>query len=186
MVYLHPISVVAQRESNGNRLDVTQFCSINLHGELLEMCGRSGIREDMAVGAWIKSWKHWGLCSAAECETSSPETDMCNVCVFKEAIYERKLSELIASLLVRNAHPEMHEDGAPVSSSIELVVLRWPFEHSWVFHAYEHWQKDVDFEVRRTVPSRGVRIFAEWDNVEVFSLPPADSVSLYVWCRVVG
>lgn len=35
------------------------------------------------------------------------------------------MSELIASLLVKNVHPVIHENGAPASASIALVMLAW-------------------------------------------------------------
>lgn len=132
-----PISVIANHESGGYRLDARRFHSICINAKLFELRDRSGARRDMAVAAWTKPWKLWGCGPAAECETSSSETDMFYVRVFEENIYEHKLRELIASLLVKDAHLKMHEDGAPASPSIPLVVLRWPFDCLWFCRAHE-------------------------------------------------
>lgn len=80
---------------------------------------------------------------------------------FEEAVYEGKLGDMITLLLIRNVRREMCEDGAPVSPSIQLVVLRWLFDDLWFFRAHDYWQKDVGFEVRWKVPPRGVRTFIE-------------------------
>lgn len=52
---------------------------------------------------------------------------MAFVCAIEEAVYERRLIEVLASLLVRNVQLEMYEDGVLASLSIQLVILRWPF-----------------------------------------------------------
>lgn len=54
------VPVVAYRVCDGDRLDGWRFCSMCLHGELLEMRDRNDIRSDTAAGAWIRHWKHWG------------------------------------------------------------------------------------------------------------------------------
>lgn len=80
----------------------------------------------------------------------------------------------------------MFEYGARASSSIELVDFPWPINDLWPCRAHEHWQRDVGFGKRRRVPSGGVGFFDGCHNVEIFALPPADLVSLYVplpaWC----
>lgn len=123
------------------------------HGDLMELRDHNDARRDKAGRAWIKRRKHCGRRSSAEWEKLSSETDM-YVCTFKEALCERQLSELIASLIARNVHQMMCEDGKHGSLSIELVVLRWPFEDSWFCRALEHWNK-----VRRTLISNYVREF---------------------------
>lgn len=70
------------------------------------------------------------------------------VCVhcFEEAVCERKMSKLIAFLVVKNAHPVMQNDGTLANTSIELVLFFWPFDSLWFCCAHEHWQMDVNFE----------------------------------------
>lgn len=46
--------------------------------------------------------------------------------------------------------------------------------------AQEHWQKDVDFELRRRVLLRGDGSFLGWYDVELFASLPADFVNYYV------
>lgn len=96
---------------------------MRLHGELLELRDCNGVRLDTEVHGWIKHLKHWRYRGTAEWKKSSSETDMPYVRTFEEAVYERKLSELIASLPVRNVRPEMYGDVLPAYLSIQLVVL---------------------------------------------------------------
>lgn len=79
---------------------------------------------------------------------------MCYLCCLEEPVYERKLSELILSLVVKIAHLVMHDDGAYANPAIELVVLHWPLDNVWFCCAYEHWKMDVDFIFCRRVPPR--------------------------------
>lgn len=101
------ISVVTYCESNGEGLVVWQFPTMPLHGKLLQLWIQSQRRQmRYPVGACIKGWKHWGRRAATECETSSSKTDICYDCTFKRAVYERMLSELIASLLIKRCSSE--------------------------------------------------------------------------------
>lgn len=146
------------------------------------MRDRSGIRRDIAIGACMRVFDVGNtgvVLAAAECHTSSSETDRPYDCTFEEAVYEDKLSELIASLLVSNVQPEMFEGGAPVSTSILLVVLPWPFDDLWYCRAHEYGQNGVGFEERRRMPPLCLGISPWWHDVKVFSLPPADLLSLY-------
>lgn len=128
---------------------------MRLHRDLLELCDCHGVSRDTVIGTCIKRRKQRGRRGAAECATSSTKTDMRYGRCFSEAICERKLSELITSLVVENAHPVVQDDGGPPNPSIELVTLRWLFDNLWFCSAQEHWQKDVDFELRRLVSHRG-------------------------------
>lgn len=67
-----------------------------------------------------------------ECQKLSSEKDICYVCTFEEAIYKRNLSKSTASVLVRYAHPKMHETGALGCPSIMLVALQWPCNDLWI------------------------------------------------------
>lgn len=60
---------------------------------------------------------------AGERAISPSETDMCHVPCFEDAAYECKLSELIASLAVKNGHVVMQDHGVPANRSIELVMF---------------------------------------------------------------
>lgn len=174
------MSVVAYRNFNGDRLDVLRLGRMRLHGELLERPDHSGIREGTALGAWINRCKHRDHCSLAECKTSPPKRYMWYVRRVEEAVYERKLSEIILSLIVINGHPEKHEYGAHASPSILLVVLWWTLDHLWFCHAHEHLKKDVYFEIHRRAPPLIIWTFARWHIVEVFALLPADHGPLFV------
>lgn len=54
----------------------------------------------------------------------STTTDMSYARTFEEAVHERKSRKKIVSFLVRNIQLEIYEDDTPVSSSIQLAVLR--------------------------------------------------------------
>lgn len=144
----HPISVVAYRKCNGDRPGLPWFCSMCRHEKLLELGDCHGVRRDTAVAAWIKRWKHWGHRGAPECGMSLSETGMCYVRAIEGAIYDRELSVLIASLLVKDAHLEMHEDGVRASSSKQLGILRCPFDDLWFSRLDQHRQRDIGFEIR--------------------------------------
>lgn len=66
---------------------------------------------------------------------------------FGNAVYERKISDLIELLLVRNFHHDMLKYGALASLSLMLLLLRWTFEDSWSFGAHAHWNEYLGFEV---------------------------------------
>lgn len=53
---------------------------------------------------------------------------MCLVRFFADTADERRLRELIASQVIKNAHPVTSDDGAPANPAIELVMLRWLLE----------------------------------------------------------
>lgn len=74
---------------------------------------------------------------------------------FEKVVYEQKLSELIASSVVKTARLVRQGDGASGNQFTEWVVLRWPLDDFWSYCAHEHWQKDVYFELLLLVPYRG-------------------------------
>lgn len=84
---------------------------------------------------------------------------MCYVCAFQEAVYERKLSRFITSLLIKNAHLERQKNGTPLRPPIQWVLSPWPFDNLWFCRVHENCLRDVDFEVHRRMPPRGVVIF---------------------------
>lgn len=119
------VSVVDYYELDDDRLDASWFWAMRFYGDLVEMCDHSGARIDTAVSACVKRWKPWGSYGAAECVYLSSETDMRFAPMFAEAVYDCTFSEAIASLIVKSGHQLMHEDSAPASRSVELMVLRW-------------------------------------------------------------
>lgn len=87
--------------------------------------------------------------------TSSSEIDMRYMRSLEEAVDECELNELIASLVVKNDHLVMWDDGTPANTSIELIMLQWAFDDLWLCCAHEYLQKDVDFEYHYRVLHRG-------------------------------
>lgn len=126
-----PIFVVVYCQSDDDRLDARRFRSMGLHEELLELRCRKATRGNTAVGGCARRGKRWNCLGASECETLSSETDMPYVIAFEETVQERKLSELIATLLSRSVQPEINEDGAMAGPSTQLVVLQFPFDNLW-------------------------------------------------------
>lgn len=114
------------------------FGSKRLRGELLELRNRSGTRRDSPISLGFKRWKHCSRQGATECKMLSSEMDMCYIRVIMEAIFEDTLRDLIVSLLVRIAHPKIHEDCAPESMSIQLVDLQCQFDNLVFCGAHEN------------------------------------------------
>lgn len=56
--------------------------------------------------------------------TSLSETDMHYVRSFEEAVYDHKLSELVASIIINNAHSVMEDGGLETNLSIALAMFR--------------------------------------------------------------
>lgn len=50
---------------------------------------------------------------------------------FEKAAYERKFNELIALLVIKNAHSFMQDHVALANPSIKLEMLHWPFDDLW-------------------------------------------------------
>lgn len=109
-------------------MDGQRFRSTRLHGNLPELHDRLGVSRATAVGTWTKRLRHWGKGVAAECAKSSSKTGMPYMRCFEETVYERRLGELIASVVVEIAHPVMPDDGVPGNPAKEFVRLRWPFD----------------------------------------------------------
>lgn len=53
----------------------------------------------------------------------------------------------------------MYENSAPKISSLQLVVMQWPFDNSGAYHARKYLQKDVDFVVRWSLPIEIAQLF---------------------------
>lgn len=64
----------------------------------------------MAVGACIKLWRLSSRCSAAKGKMLLSGKGMHYAERLEGAVYERKFSELPASLILKNVHPVMGED----------------------------------------------------------------------------
>lgn len=60
------------------------------------------------------------------------------VSLFQKDAFERRFSEVNASLVVKNAHRDMQNDYEPASPSIAFVMLRRPFDNLWLCRAHEH------------------------------------------------
>lgn len=96
---------------------------------------------------------------------------MCYVSAFEEPVHERILNDSIATLLVRNAHPETHKDGVQASKYLQLVFLQYILYDLWFCRVHEHLQRDVDIEVRRAVVFSGLGALVRWSALEAYRCP---------------
>lgn len=95
------ISVVDYCDVAWDRLDVWHFRFVRVQGGLLQLCGRHSVNHYSAVCIWIKGLEH---------PRTAWHGQMCYIiircwygleCSFEEAVYERRLSKLIAPLIVK-------------------------------------------------------------------------------------
>lgn len=96
-----PTSVVAYCRSDGDWLDVRKLCSLPLPGKLLELCVCHGFRRDTAVCAETRCWNINVAVILLNTNGSRFEVDKLYASAVEEDVYERKLKDLIAPLLVR-------------------------------------------------------------------------------------
>lgn len=119
---LPPSSADVYCELEGERFSVSPFHSLRLNGELLELRVHKGTLCDTTAYAWTGRSKLSGRHDATRWEALSSKTDMVHAPAFQEIVYKCKLSNAIASLLVRNFRPEVYEDAVPMSHPMQLVV----------------------------------------------------------------